>query len=423
MKKLFLVFGFFAIIVSVVSADITISGLVGAESTLLKGTFDKDDALEASGLIFGRLQAVAQNENGTFGGLVRVKMGYNANEPGNTYAWAWWKPIDQVRLQIGFLDALAVSNLVNWSYNENDAEDYIAAAGYEYSGGIFDRSTGFYNGTWWTGALLSVTPIQGLTFNLAAPFGPGNFFGPGYVSLDRSNSVDPYNAADVYQHLHGQVTYTIDRIGRAALSFKGGGDGTLNIGGIDLTDFSKVLSNTNIEANASTIYASFYLFAFRDMSFNVGLAYTTPTKATDLDITYNSPVAAGLGFSYKSNKFTLKSRFALTFAGKAKTNRGTLHDPIKLGFGILPSYDFNILKLYFNAGISYKAEDESADISGNVGKVKDTSAFAWHVNPYITKQVGPGTFFGGICFESYGIKHNGKTTVEWSIPIAMQYEF
>ena len=423
MKKLVAVFGLFVIGVSVAFADINVSGLAGAESTLLKGNSDNGKDLKASGLLFARLQAVAQNDDGSFGALVRMKIGYNENEPGNTYAWAWWKPVDQVRLQIGFLDALAVSDLVNWSYNENDAEDYIAAAGYEYSGGIFDRSTGFYNGTWWTGALVSVYPIHGLTINLAVPFGPGNFFGPGYVSPNRNTTGD-YNAADVYQHLNAQVLYTFDGIGRAALSFKGGGDGTLDYTGDYPSDPAASVSNTDIEANASTLYASFYLFMFRDTAFNFGLAYTTPAKSADLNTTYYSPLAAGIGFSYKpGGKFTLKSRLAFTFAGNAATSRGTLHDPVKLGFGVLPSYDFNILKLYFNAGISYKAEDESADSGGNVGKVRDSSAFGWHINPYITRRIGAGIFFGGIRFESDGVKRNGgKPVIEWSVPIAIQFE-
>ena len=108
--------------------------------------------------------------------------------------------------------------------------------------------------------------------------------------------------------------------------------------------------------------------------------------------------------------------------GSVKDYRGTFKEPFKLAFGILPSYDFGFCKLYFNTGLSFKGKDEIYDGSSIV-KSSDSFAVGWHLNPYVTFKVGPGTFFGGIRVESDGIKYNGKRIVDWGIPIGIQLEF
>ena len=381
MKKVFMVLMMVSIS-AIALADISLSGLVSTGVTLVEGTSDKDDGFGANALLFGRVQVRAQNEDGTFGGLVRLRASLNSNVD-CVYSWAWWKPLDIVRLQIGFIDSFAVCNIVGWDFNSNDSEDNnIASAGYSYSEyRELHRATGFYNGTWWTGAALSLTPLKGLALNLAVPL---------EGLLDDG---EEHKAADVYRGTHAQAVYTIEGVGRAALTFKGRDD----------------LYIDYIRGDASTLYGSFFLFALENMGFNVGVAYTFPIKINENGTkgTYSAPVATGLGFSYGFGDFLLRARFAATFAGSFEADGVRTGDPFRLGFGVIPSYDFGILKLHLNTGILF---------------VNDSYAFGWHVNPYITKTAGPGTFYASVRVESFGAKGDGNPKIHWGIPIAMQFE-
>jgi len=400
MKKTLAISLVFAAVSAAALAEISISGFVGAGITIVEDRADSANDLDSGGVLFGRLQAVAENEDGSFGGMIRLRAGYDEKTKiyddlaEVIYAWAWWRPVDMLRLQIGFIDAFKVNNIVGWEFNANDSEDYyVSSAGYEYTGGILHRSTGFYNGTWWTGAALSIMPLEGLALNLAIPFGPGNWF------LDQ-NRDEKVRSLDVFRSLHAQAVYTIDGIGRAAITYRGRDD----------------LDTDYIEGNAPTLYGSFYLYMLEDMEFNVGVAYTFPVKLTvSADGTYNAPIAAGLGFSYSFGDFALKARFAATFAGYSTAENGDeTREPFMLGFGINPSYNFDILKLFFNAGISFVGNEENAS---------DSYGFGWHVNPYITKTIGIGTLYAGVRVESFGYKSDGDPAIEWGIPIAIQIEF
>ena len=412
MKKLIILALFMTLFTAYVFSEIAISGLIGTGVTLLQDTTEEDHELKAGGFVWGRLQMNVENEAKTTGGVLRIMAGlYTLNtapQYTDIYAWAWWKPIKQVKLHLGFIDDFSTAEIVGWGFNGNDAEDYIASAGYEYTNGIFGRATGFYNGTWWTGAALMVTPIEGMAINLAFPFNLGNLAGA--------------VAKDVYQHTNAQISYSIPGIGRAALSFEGKGGQDLEIGNAIVNpDSAGPLGYESFRANASTLYVSFLVNALNNMGIglNIGFAYTLPAESGDF--TYNSPLAAGLGFSYDRGKFSVRTRFAATFLGTIKETGGdSYEEPFKLGIGVIPSYDFGILKLYLNAGISFMGKETLID--GNDDEVDNSPAFGWHVNPYVTKRIGSCTFFGGVSAESFGTPDDSKPIIQWKIMLAFQYE-
>ena len=406
-----LVFGFHLF------AEASFSGIISAGASTLNGTTNADDSLGASGFLWGRLQVNIQDEEGIIGGVLRIKAGmdamdnnfswswYNPDDwaTNNPYAWVWWKPVEQLKIQLGFIDDFAVSDLVAWSFNGNDAEDsYVALAGYYYTNDILHRATGFYNGTWWTGASVTVKPISDLSISAAIPYQRGN----------------ASTAADVYQFMHGQVTYLVKDVVRIAVSFEGKGSGSLDLSDNDTAPFGK-----NILANASSLYASFFVYALEDfgLSINVGFAYTLPAEGDG--ISYTSPMAAGLGLGFNKDRFDLKLRFAASFAGSVKQSGGASYkEPLKLGFGVNPSYDFSICKLYFNAGVSFTAEDSF--VNGFGDKIDNSAAFGWHINPYVTKRIGSGVLYAGVQLESYPAGQGyDETVIKWGIPIAIQLEF
>ena len=412
MKKLVAAFIFFTLLASGAFADFSLSGLLGVGATFLKNSSAKNTDLYSGGLIYGRLQANYQNDDETIGGVLRLAAGQYAHAtpapPAFTpYAWVWWKPIEQVRLQIGFIDDYTAAYIVGWEYHFNDSEDYnVVSAGYDHTGRLFPRETGFYSGIYWNGVSLTLTPFNGLKLLVAVPFRlDGDVWDNGTLPSD-------LRAENSYQYTHAQAAYTIEETGRITVSFTGGGNGKL--------EYYPTIMGYEMRSNASTFYASFLLTAIKNIDMNFGVAYTLPAKGDG--VTFNSPVAAGFGFGFDYGKFTLKTRLAATFMGSARESRGTFKEPLKLAFGILPSYGFGPLRLYFNTGLSFKGKDEIY-YSGMITKANDSFAIGWHLNPYVCLKVGPGTIFGGVRVESDGVKYAEGRIVDWGIPIGIQLEF
>ena len=418
MKKRLVGFALMIILASPVFADFSFSGLIGSGITILNGTSRSGDSFFAGGSLWGRLQVDAQNGNGTLGGVLRLKAVLDLitsqdelNKWGtfNPYAWIWWQPLEQLKIQVGFIDEFYTSDIVAWDFHGNDADDYVAAAGGNHSDDILYKATGFYDGTWWTGAMVSIKPIPGLAINAAVPYQLGNIIDSG--TLERTK------AHDVYFNILGQITYEIPDIGRIAVTYEGKGDSKLEVLSASANGEEMPLDALIVNTNASTIYTSFLLKALEDsgVGVNLGFAYTLPSKSGN--VTYYTPMAAGLGVSFAMKAFEVKLRVAATFFGKLDNGFASYEEPFKLGVGIVPTYDFGFCKVHFNAGLVYTAKDSFDDGFGVI--VEPNPFVAWHVNPFVTKSIGPSILFAGLQLESSFVGNS----VRWAIPIGAQLEF
>ena len=443
MKKL-LLFPLFLFLASTAFAEISVSGSASAGTTLIKGSNIRGGNLEAGNSLSGSLGVSASNDDETFGGGVRVKGDTETDGGAGLSASAWWKPIEQLKLQLGGIDDFALTEIVGWGYHANDAEDYVVAAPYSYAGSIFTTDTGFYNGTGskWTGATLTFTPFYGLDVNIGFPFIRGNAY---IIEIESSNHTElktiKTKAQDVYLFGSAQASYTLWGIGRFAVSFMGGGDGTIRPYAEEKpsADYTvEFLEDNYLNVYSSTVYASFLWDTFDIFNVNVGVRYVFPAKSGDLNLRYNPPIAAGLGISFGYDNIGIKTRFAATFLGSASKEGGmTLKEPVKLGFGILPYYRLEpYTTFYLNLSVSYRGNEQVMAENGTVSTVLNSAAIGWYVNPYLTVQIGYGTFFAGFRLESDGIRKVwdsdgdlvpnytvGVPVIEWSVPIGIQFTF
>ncbi|MDR0568882.1 MAG: hypothetical protein LBG87_06720 [Spirochaetaceae bacterium] len=413
-----------------VFAETTVSGLFMGGVTIIGGTTEKeldDDGEEKSKkpnagniLAHGRIQLTSKNEEGTVGGVVRVNAKAPWYDATGIYAWGWWQPLQQIKVQIGWHDGVfGVNNLVGWGFHANDAEDTLDV--YHgpstdplklspYEKGRFTvqtRNTGFYTGfsdVW--GASLTVTPIAGLTLGFGAPYTITNWTEQDFT--------------DAYMHFHAHASYAIGSIGKIALSYVNGKNEVAGVYGEGL--------------DGSNLYLSFYLTAVEKLGVNIGLQYVLPAK--NGDDTYYSPIVVGLGASYALfDMFTLKVRAALQAGGKYEPNVGdSTDDPISFGLDILPVIDFGFAKLNVNLGIEFTSEKKNAN-----GDTVEDAAFGVGINPYLTKSIGPATIYCGVDVRSSGKKYTltqpdpsdpdnikvieKEPPIVWKIPIGMAYSF
>ena len=458
MKKMLAVFIILTGFASSAFAQISVYGSAGAGAKLVKGSFVKDDSVKAGDFfIVGTLSAEAKNENDTFGGVVTVSADGSPDltatnkdaAAANPYSVelrvsAWWRPILPVKLELGTIDALALTEIVGWGYHANDAEDYVVSPPFSYVDRDFTYIAGFYSGTGtdWIGALLSVTPIYGLEFNLSVPFSRGNPFKLvkyhdtwTHLIVDETE-IQP-NASNVYKYCQAQAAFTIHGIGKFALTFAGRGSESL--------DFDGVLNNYEVKANTSSIYASFLWTHFEKLSLNFGLEYVLPAKDKNFSITYVPPMAAGAGMSLDFDNFGIRARLGASFLGNVSQKGGPVYwEPLKLDFGVLPYFNIGNISIYANVGASCRFGDQFAinvqtdllDVTTKrIAMIKNSAAFGWYLNPYVTVKAGPGTFFAGLRLESDGRRYTrnadtgkfipndtlGSIIVEWAVPIGILF--
>jgi hypothetical protein len=417
-KKLIAISVVFALIAGAAFAEINVGANAASGVILGKSSGEKDaDVMTDVGRHTARITASGQNDEGTFGGQVFVfaEMGDYYNQfwwGSDAFAFAWWKPIDQVRLQLGHnpWGDIDCKQIVDWGFHASDAPDVGMHNPYGTGGNNLDQATGFYPGFGSFGSLLSLYPVEGLAINFAVPFAK-------------------QKAEDTYKKFHAQLTYDISGIGKAAISYTGGvskwivDEGDPTDPDYDADDYPKVTKDY------SKLFASFYLTAVDNMEVNIGVAFPFPVTNDDTKITYSDPLEVGLGFGFNvSDTVNIKARLATTLAGKVAPEKGdAINSPLKLGFNILPSFNLDVVKIFIKAGIMYTGEEEAINSEGKIEKVKDTSMFGWHINPYITKAMGAGTFYAGLVLESDGKKGSSndgdKSAIQWSVPIAIVFGF
>ena len=463
-------------------AEITVGGSVGAAAIMAKGSnVNGDDVRAGNKLLTGNIEASAQNETDTFGGSVQIQVqtvppgapaanddpfAYGTDtintdfQPWSWTASVWYKPAYFLQIQLGVINDLALTEIVGWGYQANDADDYVIAAKGNYVGDYLPATTGFYSGTGqnWTGLTVTLSPLYGLDISLAVPFGKNYYYDTVMKGVQQPA------AGDVYRYSQAQVAYTLYDFGRLAVSFVGGGDGQIKF--MNIIDSGQLMDTLGqlpydpvqdglvfdyFQADSSALYASFLLTALENwgIDLNIGFGYTFPATTTwystydslNYDISYNPPMEAGLGFSWGTANYGIKARAAATFGGTAQmTGQDTLNEAIKVGFGILPYYSIGICRLYLNLGISYKFADEYIDSTTfKVQQVQNSEALGWYVNPYLTVTIDSAKFFAGVQVETDGLKYvglkqrfqywptsgvqQGVPVIEWSVPIGIMYEF
>jgi len=400
MKKLIAISVVFVLLAGAAFAETSIGGAafgkvyVAAGSTEKFGADDETADIGAGGDM-GRLRIEANgtSDDGKFGGYVRLDAGPDASTP-TAFGNAWWKPIDALKVLIGsagYDGFFSLDGVTRYGF-------YTAAGadvGIVNEAWAFNSS--FYQG-FTRGLILTLTPIDGLEVNVGIPYITGG------------------TAEEVYKTTNAQVKYSVDGIGTFGLSFAGGLGDTVTWN----------TATFELETNKPKLFLYVGITAIENVGIDVGVGYQLALKEELLgaNVTYNTPLAAGLGVNFSAGQFGIKARVQGQFAGSVKSDVSGV-DPFKLPvvvvFDLLPSFAVSDnLSIALDAGIVFTAEAKYNDVT-----VTDSN-FAWHVNPYLTFNAWPGTFFAGLNFSSDGVEltdsKGGKyKAINWAVPIGISY--
>jgi len=272
MKKLIVLSVVFALVATAAFAvDIgaNVFGLV-VPAAGESGTGASDDITSSVGFTRTRFSGYGEAGDGAFGGQIRL----NAENTDMKDAFAFWKPIDQLKVLIGANDDgfYGKEGVTGWGFNGNPYDGGVAFGGDKiwgegyYGYGIGTRSA-FYGGYGGNALHLNITPVDVFTLNVAIPF---------------ANGVE---TADVFKDIFIQADVNLD-FGNIALTFQA-------------------------KEDAGDIFL-YYGGSFGDLGVDFGFHY---------DMADDAPMGIGVGLKYATDAFGVKFRTVARLAGGDKAFR------------------------------------------------------------------------------------------------------
>jgi hypothetical protein len=412
MKKIIAISVMFALFAGAVFAEVNLGfGLqfkaVIAENDTAKGSVSKSEI----GIGDHQVNADFKNDDGTAGGRLRF-WGPDNDKAGlgdAPFAFAWWKPIDQLKVQFGRNNDAdwSAHNITGWGFTASASSSVAVQYDWDGHGELWKTANvGFYDGFGKAGAAISIYPMDALSIGIGIPLGKDGNFG----------DTETYNS---YPYSHINIKYNLEGLGTLSFSFVGQG-------GLEKTHHDSEASQGK---SVGDLYASFYLTMLEGINIDFGVKFGMPYTESESEVfgitisdKVNPGLAIGLDATYAGDGFGVKLGTGIKLAGSSTASLGsisvTVKEPMQIGVRVLPYYELDICTVYFQFGFGYQA---APNIPG--GKAQSD----WFINPYIKKSVGNLDFFAGVKLASPD-KNNSKNPntdahVHYSIPFGFSCGF
>jgi hypothetical protein len=407
MKKLIAIAVVFALIAGTAFAQTSISGTVDLRMDLLNGNFDENNVptIGGPGVADGYVQLSGTNGEANFGGLVRIKANPMVSDDGRGdggknhglfhRAFAWWKPIPQLRIFLGQdKDGMFSTGgtLTDWAFHQG-GENYLNRHDWDYWRAIFP-------GNWDSFGLAFTLNVEALEVNLVIPTGAVNSW-----PLDNWSTKITWEA--FFPSLRLQVNYSIPGFGRIYFSWIGPAQNN-NVPFEDIGDGQSF----------GNIAASLLITAVEGLPIQVGFA----TDIVNGENTTNRPLHVGLAAHYTGGDWGVKFRFGSQWGGMgANSFWGATYQyqPVNgnnacvkgnaMTFNVMPWFNLSVMRVFVDLGAYITMPDQGDGI------------FGFWVNPYIRKSFGSGALNAGIRIENNGTDVDSATT--FSVPLQFTYSF
>ena len=379
---------------------VTWFGYVREVVTPLQGDFDNDPTMAWGDN--ARVGARFTNEDKTAGASFRIGSGGNGASVAADYAYAWWRPIEQLYVRFGKIDQEAIywrdRGIIHWGLHANDVNDVNLRPQFdwnEFAGNVAPSGIGCiapdYLGNRQT-VQLSILPMDGLYATFVMPVGEIN--GKGVRILSE----------DMLRRFMAEVTYSIPGAGQASIQYANSDDKDATINNPWTFDPETGAGKAPTQATsnnrpANRLLSFIYGQPIGEMSIIAAVQLPIPV---DGDMNHID-VGVGFGTGSKLGALRINARVGAVIGFNGNDNQ-------KIGLDIVPKYEIaSGLNFYLPVGFGI-----------HVPPVGDT-LFYWNVGPYITKALGGGNLFTGCVF--YNGKGADKDTVYYRVPIAMIFSF
>ena len=414
LRKLIAISVVFALVAGTAFAEISLGGTVFGKVDVVKGDNGKDANDDANPMRvdggIGRIDvsANAESDDGSFGGFLRFRS-EGWGDGTNGWGLAWWKPIDQVKFQIGNNPdgIFDTSHMTRWGFYQVAGDVGVVKPGNAwYNGGYYDHPAAFsgsgdglgivtsdyvfFGGFGGFGAMLSITPVDMFALNFVIPY------------------ADDW-AENVYKKLIAQAVVNLDGIGQFNLTYEAGKGYKEGKEGAAAPGYNE---------SPGKIYASFYLSMIENLGVDLGFSFTLPKKTADgKETDKNSvPLGLGLGVQYGAGQFGIKARVLTALGGKYANGDEAI--PLGLTFDLLPSFAVtDDLTVFFSAGLGLAGLPEEAS--------EGQALVNFHINPYVQYKFDWSKgLFAGFRLESNGSYDKDEDAgINWSVPVGVYFTF
>jgi hypothetical protein len=366
-KKLFVFLTAFTLVAALVAADVNVGGSFDIMAKTVKGDTWSDNEPSTSLVRDLIITIGGETDDGAFGAKGALTRGNTADTA--FWIYAFWKPVKQVMIKMGAVfeeNTWATTDITGTGLEGPHFNKFSIRPTEDYAGGVLKAGTGFFAPAMTYLQIertlqLSFYPIKGLAINLGVP-----------MDFSTYNTAE-YNYID---KLHAQAVYAIDGIGEAAVSFINAPD--------DPREFQNVFVQWKMPIGDS-------------IKLELGLNIGMNAKLT-------APLNIGLGFGWGNME---KDPLVLNVRAGASLPMEDTQDT-NIGFDVVPSYDFQILRVYvpFGIGVNLPAGDGDSQLH-------------WSFNPYVAKNLGGPFFYAGLQLYSNVVRDG----IEWSIPLGFRWDF
>lgn len=391
MKKIVVTLVVFALVAGAAFAQPSVGGNLKISTNLLAGSTETEEPLAGGTTIWdAHVNVVWSGTNA--GGLIRLWSKTNEWMP-ESFAFWWWKPIEQVRIQLGRnRDAdFGHAQIAGWGFNaeaqggvaiDKDRELTKYGAGYYGNESLASIAR---TAAWWggfganagdLGLALSIYPIPGFEVDICVPMqtGKAGIYGIGATDTQAANAPTD-TAANIYLASKINFNVAVPDIGNVRL-----------VADLQGKDSDEKIITPNV-------HAAFYVSAVEGMGIEIGAGFKDEFETIEF----------GAGYRLTAEALVLKARVGLI--AKSPNSK---KDSMLLGIGILPAYNLGKLVALFNAGFGID--------------LGDTAMVDWFINPYISVPANSGRFYGGI--KVHNIKSLGAAEeITWAIPIGWNIYF
>jgi len=410
MKKIIAISVMFVLLTGAVFAA-DLSGLVNANVNVLQSDNQPGSEVTSSAEMKNiRLEGSGGNDDGTFGGWIRVEglqmAGADGDLSGHSwesdpvyifkgFGYAWWKPIDQLLVRIGQQpDGFwTKEGVAGWGFYQTANDSAIVAAGNTWGGSFGGDGTygvyrnAFYGGLGGRALMLEITPLDMLAINIALPV----------FQFDGTSSDYAMKTADVFQFATVQVDLKFD-FGNIAISYVGG-----IVRKPKFEDDGVTIAEEGI-SDPGKLFA-YFGGSFGAISLDVGLGYHFAGGYVDEDTGLwatagANPIWIGAGVKYSADSFGVKGRLLAGVGGDDKATH--------LRGEVMPFFIINDnMRAFVPFGIGF--------LSATGGSMMD-----WQFTPYVEigQEWGP-KFVAGISVHT----ENDGGVMYWSVPIGLLVGF
>ena len=368
-KKLIAISVVFALVAGAAFA-VDLGGTVFGTVDVLAKPATGDATLFSSGAQ-GRVRLEGSGEEeigiGTIGGWIRLDASGGGVDIANiASALAWWQPIEQLRIQIGnnpdgHFDA---SHITRYGFyaQANEIGGLVTSDGNWGSTCSDDAIFGGYNALHFA---LIITPMDGVSINVAIPLNASGAFAGGYTGTITADK----QIAAAFKGALFQVNYAAD-FGSIHVTYAGAGSTEKYDADWDSDPDTDSIGPTS---EMGSFFASAYLGSLvENLGLEIGLKFTIPANDAP-----KKPLAIGLGATYSTDQFGVKLRgiFQIPMEDGEK---------VAIRVDLLPYYAVNDnVTAYMDAGIY----------------LPNSKNFIWHFAPYVRvgSEWGAG-FYAGLRF-------------------------